>query len=364
HASARHRGTSSMSASQATDPRFPRPPPGEAERLAELQRYALLDTPPDEAFDDLVAIAAAACDAPMAAVTLIDAERQWMKAAHGMTPVECPRPDSFCAHALLVPDEVMVVADAARDPRSRENPWVTGAAGIRFYAGAPLVTPAGHPLGALCVLDRVPRTLSPERQRALRGLARQAVAQIELRRAYAELRHHAAERAWYEQQMESVWRQMAEQNARLTQASLTDELTGLPNRRAAGLRLAQLLEGLASGDGPLAVAIADIDFFKAINDRHGHPVGDDVLLRVAGALGAHAPFDAMVARLGGEEFVILLPGLSVEDAVRACDAMRAAVAGLEDGHPVTVSIGVTASTPGDDVSSLYSRADRALYIAK
>lgn len=263
----------------------------------------------------------------MAAVTLIDAERQWMKAAHGMPPVECPRPDSFCAHALLV-------------------------------------TPAGHPLGALCVLDRVPRTLSPERQRALRGLARQAVAQIELRRAYAELRHHAAERAWYEQQMESVWRQMAEQNARLTQASLTDELTGLPNRRAAGLRLAQLLEGLASGDGPLAVAIADIDFFKAINDRHGHRVGDDVLLRVAGALGAHAPFDAMVARLGGEEFVILLPGLSVEDAVRACDAMRAAVAGLEDGHPVTVSIGVTASTPGDDVSSLYSRADRALYIAK
>lgn len=316
-----------MNASQATDPRFPRPTPGEAERLAELQCYSLLDTPPDEAFDDLVAIAAAACDAPMAAVTLIDAERQWMKAAHGMPPVECPRPDSFCAHALLV-------------------------------------TPAGHPLGALCVLDRVPRTLSPERQRALRGLARQAVAQIELRRAYAELRHHAAERAWYEQQMESVWRQMAEQNARLTQASLTDELTGLPNRRAAGLRLAQLLEGLASGDGPLAVAIADIDFFKAINDRHGHPVGDDVLLRVAGALGAHAPFDAMVARLGGEEFVILLPGLSVEDAVRACDAMRAAVAGLEDGHPVTVSIGVTASTPGDDVSSLYSRADRALYIAK
>src|SRR5690606_22506556 len=143
-----------------------------------------------------------------------------------------------------------------------------------------------RPRSALCVLDRVPRTLSPERQRALRGLAQQAMAQIELRRAYAELRHHAAERAWYEQQMESVWRQMAEQNARLTQASLTDELTGLPNRRAAGLRLAQLLEGLASGDGPLAVAIADIDFFKAINDRHGHPVGDDVLLRVAGALGA------------------------------------------------------------------------------
>src|SRR5690606_13847196 len=106
-----------MNASQATDPRFPRPTPGEAERLAELQRYSLLDTPPDEAFDDLVAIAAAACDAPMAAVTLIDAERQWMKAAHGMPPVECPRPDSFCAHALLVPDEVMVVADAARDPR-------------------------------------------------------------------------------------------------------------------------------------------------------------------------------------------------------------------------------------------------------
>lgn len=338
-------------------------PAAEAARLAELLRYGLLDPESDQAFDDLVAIAAAVCDTPIAQVNLVGHDRQWTKAAVGMEPVDCLRSDAFCAHAILVPDQPLVVPDTREDPRFAGNRWVTGPPGVRFYAGAPLVTPAGHALGALCVIDMRPRQLPPDRLHALVRLARQAVAQMELRRAYAELRHHARERAWYEQRMESAQRQLAEENAQLTRASLTDELTGLPNRRAAGLRLREALaqEGPAQ---PFAVAIADIDHFKAINDRHGHPAGDDALVRVAQALRATAPAAAKVARLGGEEFVILLPDHGPEAAMQACEGMRAAVAALGGDHRLTVSIGLTPCVPGDNVSSVYARADRALYDAK
>lgn len=353
-------GASGAPPSRASVPGLPA---NESARLAELARYGILDAEPDEAFDDLAAIAAAVCDTPIAMVNLIGRDRQWTKAAVGMEPQECPRSEAFCAHSILVPGEPLVVPDAREDPRFAANRWVQGPPGVRFYAGAPLVTPAGHALGALCVLDVRPRQLEPHRLHALARLARQAVAQMQLRYAYAELRHHAEERAWYEQQMESTQRQLAEENAQLTKASLTDELTGLPNRRAAGLRLRQALAQDVAVE-PFSVAIADIDFFKSINDRHGHPAGDEVLVRVAEALRASAPAAAKVARLGGEEFVILLPGHRLEAGSAACEAMRAAVAALGVDHPLTVSIGLTPCVPGDNVSSVYARADRALYDAK
>lgn len=348
-------------------PRNPASVPGvpanESARLAELARYGILDAEPDEAFDDLVAIAAAVCDTPVAMVNLIGRDRQWTKAAVGMEPPECLRSDAFCAHSILVPETPLVVPDTLEDPRFSGNRWVQGPPGIRFYAGAPLVTPAGLALGALCVLDMRPRQLAPNRLQALARLARQAVAQIELRHAYAKLRHHAEERAWYEQQMESAQRQLAEENAWLTKASLTDELTGLPNRRAAGLRLGQALAQDLAVE-PFSVAIADIDYFKSVNDGHGHPAGDAVLVRVAQALRAAAPAAAKVARLGGEEFVVLLPGHGLDAAIDACETMRAAVAAPTGDHPVTVSIGITSCVSGDNVSSVYARADRALYDAK
>ncbi|MEN1939821.1 sensor domain-containing diguanylate cyclase [Luteimonas sp. MJ246] len=339
-------------------------PADEADRLAELERYDILDTPPEQAFDDLVAIAAAVCDTPVAMVTLIDRDRQWIKAAFGMNPAECRREDSFCTYAMLMPHELLVVPDTFQDPRFRASPWVLEPPEVRFYAGAPLVTPAGHGLGALCVVDHRPRELASGQLRALEGLARQAVAQIELRRANAELRHHVAERAWYEQQMEMAQRQLAEENAQLAHTSLTDELTGLPNRRAAGIRLEQARERAAALGAPLSIAIVDIDFFKAINDRHGHPAGDEVLVRVGQALVSQAPEGAMVARLGGEEFLVLLPDHDLVAATAACEAMRDAVASIGGDHPVTISIGITGCAAGDDLSRNYARADQALYRAK
>ena len=156
----------------------------EAERLAALSRYDILDTDREPAFDDIAALAAEICAAPMAVVNLIAAERQWFKAEVGLGVRETPLETSFCRHALLEADR-LVVPDAARDPRFDCNPLVTGEANLRFYAGVLLKTAEGHALGTLCVLDTQPRPqgLTPHQMRALEVLARQIMNLMELRRA-------------------------------------------------------------------------------------------------------------------------------------------------------------------------------------
>ncbi|UDF33335.1 UNVERIFIED_ORG: diguanylate cyclase [Shinella sp. XGS7] len=161
--------------------------PDEVARLQELHGLGLLDTPRDPAFDELVQLAAQICGVKIAAVSLIDAQRQWFKASCGLDAHETPREQSFCAHAILRPDELMEVRDAHEDPRFASNPLVTGAPHIRFYAGAPLVSARGHALGALCVIDSQPRELGPEQRHALQVLARQVGQLIELRRKRLQL---------------------------------------------------------------------------------------------------------------------------------------------------------------------------------
>lgn len=156
----------------------------EAERLAALRRYQILDTPPEAAFDDLTAIAAAICGTPIALVSLVDDERQWFKSAHGLPVSETPRSQAFCAHALTS-RALLEVPDATADARFADNPLVTGDPHIRFYAGAPLVTADGQTLGTLCVIDTSVRTLDPGQRAGLEALARQVVAQLELRRLAA-----------------------------------------------------------------------------------------------------------------------------------------------------------------------------------
>jgi PAS domain S-box-containing protein len=161
-------------------------PRDEQARLNELYRYEILDTPPEKAFDDLTRQAAQICGTPIALVSLIDANRQWFKSKVGLGASETSRDVAFCAHAILQPD-VLVVPDASADDRFCNNPLVTMDPHIRFYAGVPLVTAAGHAMGTLCVIDRVPRQLTPEQLEALRAMSRQVVRQLELRyeRAHA-----------------------------------------------------------------------------------------------------------------------------------------------------------------------------------
>jgi len=162
-------------------------PWNEAERLSALQAYGILDTEPEQAFDDIVRLASRICDAPIAVVNLIDQGRQWFKAETGLGVRETPLDTSFCAHALLQEDG-MVIPDAARDVRFEGNPLVTGEAGLRFYAGRLLKSADGHALGTLCVLDTQARPggLTPLQAETLDVLARQVMAQLELRRAISE----------------------------------------------------------------------------------------------------------------------------------------------------------------------------------
>jgi GAF domain-containing protein len=161
-------------------------PKNETKRLKVLWQYDVLDTVPEEIFDDLTDLAAHICEAPIALISLIDEDRQWFKSKTGVTISETSRDISFCAHAILSSD-LLIVPDATQDERFKNNPFVTSEPKIRFYAGAPLVTPDGHALGTLCVMDNVPRTLRSEQQQALRALARHVMTQLELRRHAREL---------------------------------------------------------------------------------------------------------------------------------------------------------------------------------
>ena len=162
-------------------------PVDEAARRAALDRYAILDTGREQAYDDFTLLAAHICGTPIALITLIDGTRQWFKSRVGIDLIETPREHSFGAHAIAG-NRTLVVRDAAEDPRFSDNPLVTGNPHIRFYAGAPIVTSDGHGLGTICVIDRVPRVLEAAQLRALEALSRQLMSLLELRRAMASLR--------------------------------------------------------------------------------------------------------------------------------------------------------------------------------
>jgi GAF domain-containing protein len=185
---------------------IPSKPANEQQRLAILRGYEILDTEPEAAFDDLTLLASYVCQTPIALISLIDAERQWFKSKVGVSVNETSRDIAFCASAILQSD-VFIVPDASQDERFAGNPLVVSEPKIRFYAGATLMTD-GQALGTLCVIDRVPRRLSPEQLEALRALSRQVLAQIELRRNLKKLEQSLAARDRAEAEKEHSLREL------------------------------------------------------------------------------------------------------------------------------------------------------------
>ena len=156
-------------------------PANEQARLVALDKYAILDTDPEQAFDDLTQLASFVCKTPIALISLIDEDRQWFKSRVGIKDPETSRDIAFCSTAILQSD-VFVVPDALADERFRDNPLVVSEPHIRFYAGAPLINEDGYALGTLCVVDRAPRELQPAEEEALKALSRLVLAQMEFRR--------------------------------------------------------------------------------------------------------------------------------------------------------------------------------------
>lgn len=316
-------------------------PADEAIRLARLRALNILDTGPEAVFDSFTRLARSLLEVPVSAISLIDQDRQWFKSLQGRCRAEGPRSDSFCAHAILRPHEVMVVPDSWQDKRFADNPLIHGEDGIRFYAGAPLLDAAGAALGALCVIDHRPRELDMRQVQHLADLAMGVGAALQLHGAL--------------QSLGDLGRQ--------------DPLTGATSRAGLDAALQQLREA-PPRNGGVAMLMLDLDGFRQINDRFGHAGGDAVLLEMASRLRRTLRPRDVLARLGGDEFGLLCHGVNdpralpaIEDRLRKAMADTFALEGVV--VPLRISIGA-ALFPQEaaDPEAAMAMADARLYARK
>ncbi len=318
-------------------------PTDENARLAALIALDIIGTERTAEFDVFPTLARSLFSTPIAAISLIDEDRQWFKASVGLDVSETPRDTSFCAHAILSPTEVLCVPDATKDPRFADNPLVTGEFGLRFYAGVPIDGPSGHPLGALCVIDRKPREVSKEVLEQLQHLAVGVGSALKLHASVHELRKLA----------------------------VTDPLTGLENRAGFNQRLRAALARRKNTPAPcIGLLFLDLDGFKAINDLFGHAGGDEALQEVARRLRSATRARDALSRFGGDKFCVLVEEVRDPADLHALGArIHAELAKPflieQQSVPLGTSIGIAICTAGaSDPETLVRKADAALYDAK
>jgi hypothetical protein len=290
---------------------------GEQARQRALDALRTLDTPHEQAFDDIVRLARDICGVPIALISLVDRDRQWFKAQEGLDVRETPRDVAFCDHAIRDPGQLMEVPDAGLDRRFSANPLVTGAPHIRFYAGAPLVTPEGEALGTVCVIDHQPRSLSAAQRGSLEALARLAVALLVARR----------------RDLETI------------RAGLDQGLAARGGRDA----------GAPSGYG---VAILQPRVARALDDGSGVAL----LVRVAASLEPLLTADEVLSGHGGHELILMMPGGG--DASARLATLEAALndgsgAGAAEPLPVAVGLGI-AGHADEPMEEVFLRADEDL----
>jgi diguanylate cyclase (GGDEF)-like protein len=309
-------------------------PADEEQRLRALQRFAVLDTPSDPHFERIVQLASEVLGMPIALVSLVDRDRQWFLARHGLDVQETPRHMAFCAHAIAS-DALLEVPDALQDERFSTNPLVVEDPKVRFYAGVPLQSEEGHNLGTLCVIDRKPRRLDPHQRTMLQMLADLVMRELQLR-----------------------------------QRSMQCSVTGLFHRSVFFRFGQQEFERARNKGRSLALFNFDIDDFRQINMRWGHQAGDQVLLDLCSVAQQRLSAEDLFGRIGDEEFSILLVNSDISRALQLAEEIRLGIAQMSgifnhsDYHP-NISGGITALAASDQsFSDLFYRADQALYLAK
>lgn len=306
----------------------------EKQRLEILQQYKVLDTPREHAFERIAALAKLIFDVPVVLISLVDENRQWFKSAIGFDASETPRDQAFCNETIRS-DEVLVISNAEQDLRTAKNPLVTGEPFIRFYAGAPLISPDRARLGSLCVIDRAPREFSEREQEILATLASLAMDELSLRRK--------TERDW---------------------------LTGAVSRGTFQAMATKLFESGARTAGQTGLISFDIDNFKQFNDLHGHPAGDKVLVDVVKTCQSALRECDILSRVGGEEFTILLPNVNADLVMMIGERLRLAIEALRfpalhEDIRVSASFGATLLHQNDNgVEQSLLRADQVLYRSK
>jgi diguanylate cyclase (GGDEF)-like protein len=327
--------------------------PDEPLRIEALRKTHLLDTPLEERFERITRMAQRLLQVPIAAISLVDNDRQWFKSIQGLNISETSRRVAFCGHTVLQND-VFVIPDAREDARFSDNPLVTDAPNIMFYAGCPVKNADGSKIGSVCVIDSKPRDFSHEDLQILRDLA-----------AFAECEVAAASHHSFEQEMASRLDAISRQ-------AQVDSLTRIWNRDSIfRILTTEIARAQRAGRG-IGVIMADIDRFKRINDTNGHPAGDAVIRESAKRmLSAIREVDAL-GRYGGDEFLIALGecnGLEGARTVgeRVCQRIGEGPFMTDFGAiPAAMSVGVAYCDDASlvDSSSLIIAADKALYAAK
>ena len=306
----------------------------EATRLDTLRALNILDSAPEERFDRLTRLAKRLFGVPIALVSLVDADRQWFKSCVGLEASETSRDISFCGHAILG-DDIFTIPNALADERFRDNPLVTGAPHIRFYAGCPLTVANGSKLGTLCLIDVQPRELDADDRALLRDLAR-----------------------------------LAEQELAAVQLANLDELTLLSNRRGFEALAQHALNVCKRLGKPAALLFFDLNDFKQVNDLFGHAEGDHALVTFADVLRHAFRESDVIGRLGGDEFVAVLTDSSLVESEKLTQRLQNLLdaRNAEDrrGYDIRCSVGRVAYDVDrhNTISALLAEADTAMYADK
>lgn len=328
----------------------PETPNDEVLRQQVLDNNELLDTPSDPYLDTLVRVAREVFEVKTVLVSLIDHDRQWFKARIGLVANETPRTISFCAHAILG-TQAFIVEDTHNDLRFHDNPLVTNNPHIRFYAGQPLFSEDGQALGTLCLIDPAPLKLTEKQLRLFNDMA-------SLVEGYLKLRKVSEQTA-----------QLRAALSREQRKTMLDPLTQLWNRAGLNHFLPQQRQQADELNLQLGILFCDLDYFKAVNDTHGHAAGDHVLWETARRLSAAVRPQDVVTRSGGEEFVVLCLVRDQQELLQIAERIRTTMSKepLSTGDAqlnLTISIGAALRVAEELPAATLNRADKALYQAK